>query len=209
MTFARRVFRFAGIYGLIVLPPQYFLETRIGRDAPPPITHPEFFYGFLGVAIAWQVAFLIIALDPRRYRPLMLAGVIEKSSFGIAAVAMNVVSPVWSFPADVLRADTSMLGRLDAVVVPVALLVAWVVVLGTLLPFGVELVALRHLSASTVTMVAMLEPVGVAVLGWWWFQEDLGPVATAGCALVLAGIVAAQTGRPPHPLPEPPHLAGP
>jgi hypothetical protein len=87
MTFSRRVFRFAGIYGLIVLPPQYFLETRIGRDTPPPITHPEFFYGFLGVAIAWQVAFLIIAQDPLRYRPLMLAGVIEKFSFA-AAVAV-------------------------------------------------------------------------------------------------------------------------
>ena len=58
-------------------------------------------------------------------------------------------------------------------------------------------------------MVAMLEPVGVSVLGWWWFSEDLGTVATVGCALVLVGIVAAQTGRAPHPLPEPPHLAGP
>ena len=87
MTFARRVFRFAGVYGLIVLPPQYFLETRIGRDTPPPITHPEFFYGFLGVAIAWQVAFLIIAQDPPRYRPLMLAGVVEKLLFP-AAVAV-------------------------------------------------------------------------------------------------------------------------
>ena len=90
MTFARRVFRFAGIYGLIVLPPQYFLEVRIGQDTPPPITHPEFFYGFLGVAIAWQVAFLIIAHDPLRYRPLMLAGVAEKVSFGIAALALFV-----------------------------------------------------------------------------------------------------------------------
>jgi hypothetical protein len=90
MIFSRRVFRCAGIYGLIVLPPQYFLETRIGRDTPPPITHPEFFYGFLGVAIAWQVAFLIIAQDPRRYRPLMLAGVVEKVSFGIAALALFV-----------------------------------------------------------------------------------------------------------------------
>jgi hypothetical protein len=87
MTFARRVFRFAGIYGLVVLLPQYFLESRIGQDTPPPITHPEFFYGFLGVAIAWQAAFLIIAHDPLRYRPLMLAGVVEKFSFP-AAVAV-------------------------------------------------------------------------------------------------------------------------
>ncbi len=88
MTFARRVFRFAGLYGLIVLSPQYFLEMRIGQDIPPPITHPEFFYGFLGVAIAWQVAFLIIAQDPPRYRPLMLAGVVEKFSFAFAVAVL-------------------------------------------------------------------------------------------------------------------------
>lgn len=90
MTFARRVFRFAGIYGLIVMMPQYFLESRIGDDNPPPITHPEFFYGFIGVAVAWQVAFLIIAQNPLRYRPLMLAGVVEKFSFATAVAVLLV-----------------------------------------------------------------------------------------------------------------------
>src|SRR5918993_1434992 len=88
-----------------------------------------------------------------------------------------------------------LLAGLAAVVLPLALLVGWVVILGTLAPFGVEIVALRHLSAATVTMVAMLEPVGVALLGWLWFGEDLGAVATIGCVLVLLGILAAQTGR--------------
>lgn len=130
-------------------------------------------------------------------------------SFGVATLAINVFSPLWQFPTDVLSIDASLLGRLGAFAVPGVLLLAWVIVLGTLTPFGVEIMALKHLSASTVTMVAMLEPVGVAVLGWVWFREDLGLVATLGCGLVLGGILAAQTGRPPHPLPEPPHLAGP
>ncbi len=130
-------------------------------------------------------------------------------SFTVATVAMNVVAPVWQFPAGLLAGDASLLGRLSEFVVPLALLVGWVIVLGTLVPFGVEILALRHLPAATVTMVAMLEPVGVAALGWIWFGEELGPVAGIGCALVLAGIVAAQTGRAPHSLPEPPHLAGP
>ena len=67
-TFARRVFQVAGIYGLIVMLPQYFLEQRIGRDAPPAITHPEYFYGFIGVVVAWQLCFLAIARDPVRLR---------------------------------------------------------------------------------------------------------------------------------------------
>jgi len=88
MKFARNVFLVAGIYGLIVMLPQYFLEARIGRDAPPPITHPEFFYGFIGVTIAWQVVFLIISRDPQRYRTLMIAGVLEKAVFVIAVAIL-------------------------------------------------------------------------------------------------------------------------
>jgi hypothetical protein len=85
MRFARWVFRLAGIYGLIVLLPQYVMEERIGRDDPPPITHAEHFYAFLGVAVAWQVAFLVIAQDPVRYRPMMIPAILEKAGFAIAA----------------------------------------------------------------------------------------------------------------------------
>ena len=88
MIFAKRVFLIAGIYGLLVLLPLYFMEARIGRDQPPAITHPEYFYGFLGVAVAWQAAFLVIARDPVRFRPLMLPAVLEKASFGLPAVAL-------------------------------------------------------------------------------------------------------------------------
>jgi len=87
--FARRVFLIAGIYGLLVLAPHYFLEAKIGRDHPPEITHPEFFYGFIGVAVAWQVAFLIIARDPVRYRLIMLPGILEKVAFGVAALGFT------------------------------------------------------------------------------------------------------------------------
>jgi drug/metabolite transporter (DMT)-like permease len=81
-----------------------------------------------------------------------------------------------------------------------------VIVLGTLVPFAVELVALGHLRATTVTMVAMLEPVGVAALGWVWFGERLDAVALVGGVAVVAGIVIAQTARRAPVLVEPPHL---
>ncbi len=88
MTFAKWTFRLAGIYGLLVLVPMYFFEQKIGRDFPPAITHPEHFYGFLGVAVAWQFAFLLLAQDPVRYRPLMLVAVLEKAGYGIATVVL-------------------------------------------------------------------------------------------------------------------------
>ena len=88
MKFAKTVFLVAGIYGLIVMLPQYFLEGTIGRNTPPPITHPEFYYGFIGLTIAWQVVFLIISRDPLRYRPLMIAAVLEKAVFVIPAAIL-------------------------------------------------------------------------------------------------------------------------
>jgi hypothetical protein len=82
MKFARIVFWSAGIWGVLVLTPLYFMFDLIGRQDPPPITHPAFYYGFVGAGLAWQIAFIIIATDPVRLRPLMIAGVIEKFSYG-------------------------------------------------------------------------------------------------------------------------------
>jgi uncharacterized membrane protein YuzA (DUF378 family) len=66
MRFARYIFTFAGIWGLVVLTPLYFNFDLVGRLYPPPVTHPDFFYGFIGVATAWQFAFLSIGPDPIR-----------------------------------------------------------------------------------------------------------------------------------------------
>lgn len=84
ITAASRIFLVAGIYGIVALLPQYFMEARIGSLFPPAITHPENFYGFIGVALAWQFAFLVIARDVARYRLLMLPATFEKLSFGLA-----------------------------------------------------------------------------------------------------------------------------
>lgn len=88
MTFAKRVFLLAGVYGILALTPMYFLEARLGRDFPPPVTHPEHYYGFVGVALAWQVLFLVIARDPAWYRPVMIPAVLEKLAFGVAALLL-------------------------------------------------------------------------------------------------------------------------
>jgi len=85
----RWIYRVAGIYGLLVMLPQYFLESKIGRDAPPAITHPEYFYGFIGVTVAWQVAFLVISADPARFRPLMPVTWLEKLAFGPAVLILG------------------------------------------------------------------------------------------------------------------------
>jgi hypothetical protein len=97
MKFAKLVFPVAGIYGLIVLLPQYFLEAKTGHDFPPPITHPEFYYGFIAVTVAWQLLFLILSRNPERYRPMIIPAILEKVLFPLAIVILffqHRVSPL-------------------------------------------------------------------------------------------------------------------
>ena len=88
MKFAKVVFRIAGIWGFLMITPLYFMFDLIPKKDPPPITHPAFFYGFVGVALVWQLAFLFISTDPVRYRPLMIPAVLEKLVYSIPVVIL-------------------------------------------------------------------------------------------------------------------------
>ncbi|MGC4030618.1 MAG: hypothetical protein QM754_02555 [Tepidisphaeraceae bacterium] len=114
MRLARWIYRVAAIYGVIVTLPGFFLEAKV---SPPP-NHPEQYYGFLGVVLAWQVAFWVIASDPARYRPLMPVTWVEKIIFAVAAMVL--------FYQD--RVDWAVLtvGCIDAVLCG-AFVAAWIV----------------------------------------------------------------------------------
>lgn len=94
MKFAKLTFYIAGIWGIIILAPQYFLEGKNSNDFPPAITHPEYYYGFIGVALAFQILFLIIAGNPVRYRGAMIAAILEKLSFGAAVIVLFALQRV-------------------------------------------------------------------------------------------------------------------
>jgi hypothetical protein len=88
MRFAKVVFWVAGIWGLLVITPLYFLFDLIGKQDPPAITHPGFYYGFVGLGLAWQIAFLVIAQDPVKYRMMMIPSMVEKFSYAVAVVIL-------------------------------------------------------------------------------------------------------------------------
>ncbi len=157
----------------------------------------------LGAAVCFATYFLIGEHGVGRLDPLRVI----LWSFLCATIGLNVLHPLSATRWDLLDERVSLLGRLGEHTAPVWAVLAWIVVVGTVLPFGVELSALRHLSATTVTMVAMLEPIGVSALGWVWFAESLDAVALTGGVAVVAGIVLAQSARRAPVLVEPPHLA--
>ncbi|HYK35925.1 hypothetical protein [Alloacidobacterium sp.] len=88
MKFARIVFWIAGVWGFLVLTPLYFLYDTIGRQTPPPLTHPGFYYGFVGVALVFQLLFLMIGSDPLRYRPIMIPAILEKFIYGLTLTVL-------------------------------------------------------------------------------------------------------------------------
>jgi hypothetical protein len=88
MKFARIVFLFAGVWGIAVVTPLFFLVDVTGRRYSPPSEYPQFFYGFLAVTIAWQIGFLVIGSDPQRFRPLMIPGIVEKMGYVSTLLAL-------------------------------------------------------------------------------------------------------------------------
>jgi drug/metabolite transporter (DMT)-like permease len=115
--------------------------------------------------------------------------------FLFAALFWTLVQPWWSFPSGIAGRDVSLLGHLADLDLPVWALMTWMVLLGTVAPFGLVVGALRHISATRAGIVAMLEPVAGSVVAYAWLGESLSAVQVAGGGVVLAGILLAQTAR--------------
>ena len=105
MRFSRNVFRLGGWYGLLLVGPQYFGEKLIGRLFPPAVTHPEYYYGFVGAIVVWHLAFLVMAKDPARYRALMPIAALEKAAFGVPVLVLFALGRVPLFPVIAALAD--------------------------------------------------------------------------------------------------------
>jgi drug/metabolite transporter (DMT)-like permease len=115
--------------------------------------------------------------------------------FGFATLFFAVVAPLWSFPFGRVGDDVSLLGRLSSWHAPLWLLLAGVVTFGTIVPFALLIGSLRHLPATRVGIIAMLELVAAAVFAWAWLGEELTAAQLAGATVVLAAIALSQLSR--------------
>jgi drug/metabolite transporter (DMT)-like permease len=115
--------------------------------------------------------------------------------FVFAALFWAAAQPWWSFPVSSLTGQTSLLGRLEGYEAPGWLLVGYIVIFGTIVPFLLMVSALHYIPPTRATIVAMAEPVMAGLMAWAWLGEELSPGQIVGGILVLAGIVLAQTAR--------------
>ncbi len=145
----------------------------------------------LGAAVSLAAYYLTSERGLGTRDPLSLAA----WTFTAAAVFWTVLQPWWTFPwADLTRA-VGLPGPLPDAHVPAWLLVIWVVVLGTVVPYGLILLALRSLGSARTGLLGMAEPVLAAAVAWVVLGEALSVVQLLGGAVVLAGIVLAETAR--------------
>lgn len=115
-------------------------------------------------------------------------------SFGIAALAANLYAPFWK-GFSVVGEPMPLLGRFEGVLVPGWAPVAYIVLLGTVTPFFLYLLAMQYIPSTRASVMAMLEPVVALIVGWLWFTEILTTAQTLGVGIVLTGVIVAQTAR--------------
>ncbi len=165
------------------------LVAQVGGSGPG--LDPVGLAAGLGAAVCFATYFLLGERLVRQRDPLTTTF----WGFAIASVLWTVVEPWWVPLQRSVAATGTLPDVLGSATLPMTVLLLWVVVLGTLVPFGATTAALRHLSAATVSVVAILEPVGASLLAWWWFDESLDAAQLLGVTLVLTGIVLALRAR--------------
>lgn len=115
--------------------------------------------------------------------------------FGIGTLIMAFMMPLWSFPTEYFTISMQLPGFLDQYSLPGWMLIGWVVVFGTLLPYLLVIAGLRILSASTASIIGILEPVLASLFAWWFLSEVLNNVQLAGAIVVVIGIYFANRAR--------------
>jgi drug/metabolite transporter (DMT)-like permease len=115
--------------------------------------------------------------------------------FLFASLFWAIVQPWWSFPFDVPGQSVSLLGRLSGVHMPLWVLMTWMILIGTIIPFFLIVGSMRHITATRAGILAMVEPVVASVVAYAWLGETLNGTTLVGGAVVLCGIVLAQSAR--------------
>jgi drug/metabolite transporter (DMT)-like permease len=142
-------------------------------------------------AVTYAAYILLAEQGVRRRDPISLSA----WGFLLATLFWSLLAPWWNFPGERVEDRVSLLGNLASSHLPIWALMAWMVVLGTIVPFALVVAALQRISATRAGITAMLEPVLAIIVAWAWLGESLDPVQVSGAAVTLAGVSLALSSR--------------
>ena len=114
---------------------------------------------------------------------------------GMAGLTWAIVMPVWQFPFEIFTMDMNLQGIFDGTFLPGWVLIAWIIVMGTIVPYLFVVGGLRRLSPSTSSVMGMMEPVMAGAFAWIWLAQSWAPIQLGGAAIVLVGIYIADKAK--------------
>jgi drug/metabolite transporter (DMT)-like permease len=148
-------------------------------------------FGALGAALALAVYFLMSQSQgtKRSAQAMVVWGM------GIAGLFWSLVLPIWNFPTEIFTTEINLQGRFSDYSAPGWLLIAYIIIFGTMVPYLFVVGGIRRLSASTSSVIGMLEPVLAGVFAWVWLSQSWSAIQLAGGAIVLIGIYIADRAK--------------
>ena len=114
---------------------------------------------------------------------------------GFASIFWLVVLPPWSFPFEVFSMQMDLGGIAKGTVLPGWLLIGAAAIFGTVVPYMLVLSGMKMLTASTSSVIGMLEPVIAGAFAWIWFGQSWDLIQLIGAAIVLVGIYLADRAK--------------
>jgi len=148
-------------------------------------------FGALGAALALAVYFLMSQSQgtKRSAQAMVVWGM------GVAGLFWSLILPIWNFPTEIFTTEINLQGRFSDFSAPGWLLIAYIIVFGTMVPYLFVVGGIRRLSASTSSVIGMLEPVIAGVFAWIWLSQSWSAIQLAGGAIVLIGIYIADRAK--------------
>jgi drug/metabolite transporter (DMT)-like permease len=147
--------------------------------------------GAIGAAMALAIYFLMSqSLGTKRSAQAMVVW-----GMGFAGLFWSLVLPIWNFPTEIFTTEINLQGRFSDYSAPGWLLIAYIIIFGTIVPYLFVVGGIRRLSASTSSVIGMLEPVIAGIFAWIWLSQSWSAIQLAGGAIVLVGIYIADRAK--------------
>ena len=147
--------------------------------------------GALGAALALAVYFLMSQSqgEKRSVQAMVVWG------FGVSGLFWSLVLPLWNFPTEIFSTEINLQGRFSEFSAPGWLLISYIIIFGTMVPYLFVIGGIRRLSASTSSVIGVIEPVLAGAFAWIWLSQSWSAIQLFGGAIVLVGVYIADRAK--------------